>query len=612
MSNFQKEISKKYQSYIWTKGKLKNGCVSKDFKLHQTQNFLSDYFTPDNLGVKITRNNIDTIKEMEKIKPDLNQKGMILYHSVGAGKTCAAISIASNFDSQGYRILWVTRNSLRQVMYQNIFDQICHPAIKRKELKNSDRSKMAYFNRVTNHNWLRPISYRSFSNIAKKKSQLYRELVHKNGRVDPLRNTLIIVDESHNLSSTKPHGLSKLEKPIIADVKKLIYNSYEKSGNASCRLLLLSATPGLNGMMGLINLLNYLNPDKSSRLPEKQNDFAKKFLKKDLKDFNKTGRKKFHNLTKKYVSFLDRTKDYNMFAQKAFYNLEIQMTNPQRDNFEKCKKLKNKKIDCMKNAIVWNTTTRKTTYRFEHSNFDPKELKQISKSVATKFIKLLEKIKKLDNADKKPHKHVIFVDEPKYVKILTSFLKANGFDFVLEGITKKRGKSHVRSLALPELKKSKKNRFAIFTKGTIYQRNVSRKLVTKVNKLFNSRPDNIHGEKLRFLIIDKNYLEGVSFFDVKHFHILTEPNTEFEMEQLVGRVVRTCGHKGLPFGKKGWKINIYIYNSFHKKTNYDKLIKQAIEESLSKDEKKKVKIQNLIIKEMKDNAFDKLLTRAIH
>ena len=613
MSNYQKDLSKKHSKFKWEKKKLKNDCTSREFKLHKTQEFLTQYFTPSNLGIDP---NFIKIKEaIEKTKPVNGQKGMILYHSVGAGKTCAAISMADNFDSKNYTILWVTRNSLREVMYNDIFNGVCHPAIKGKNFK-SERSKMMF---LTKKGWFKPISYRSFSNLNKRKSQLYRDLINKNGKEDPLRNTLIIVDESHNLSSSKPHGLSKLEKPNIKDVKNLIYNSYEKSGDNSCRLLLLTATPGLNGMIGLINLLNYLNPVKKDRLPDNIKDFSKEYLNKELTGFNKKGKKKFQEITKKNVSFLNRTKDYNIFAKKDMKTIFSDISENQKKSFDKCTKDKNKKVECMKKTMIWNEK-KQNIYRFESSLFNDKKVKDISKSVATKFTKLVEKIAELDKKDLgefgKTFKHIIFVDEPKFVKILTSVLKANKFNFVFDPTTRKRGRNIVNTLGIKELKPKKNNKnFGIFTKGTLYKRNVSKKLISKVNKIFNERPINIYGNKLRFLIIDKNYLEGVSFFDVKYFHVLTEPNTKFEMEQLVGRVIRTCGHKGLPFDKKkGWIINVLIYNSEHKKNkvNYDKLIKKAVVDSLSKDERKKIKIQDLLIKEMEDNAFDKLLTQDIH
>jgi hypothetical protein len=41
-------------------------------------------------------------------------KGILLYHSVGTGKTCTAIAAATrNFEPADYTILWVTRTTLK-------------------------------------------------------------------------------------------------------------------------------------------------------------------------------------------------------------------------------------------------------------------------------------------------------------------------------------------------------------------------------------------------------------------------------------------------------------------------------------------------------------------
>ena len=614
MSDYQKEISEKYGTYTWSKKKLKDDCKNPKFELHNTQKFLTKYFSPDYLGA--SPKEVAKMDKLNLIKPRNIQKGMILYHSVGSGKTCAAISIAANFDVRDYNVLWVTRNSLKNVMYQNIFDQICHPRLEKDKIGKTDRQRMGYFNKVTNKRWFKPISYRTFSNLFRKKSKFYRELVAKNGKNDILKNTLVIVDEAHNFTSPKPKGMSKLERPNVTHIQSLINNSYKKSGENSVRLLLLTATPSLNGIIGLTNMLNLLIPDEKDKLPVEPKKFVKKFLTKDMSKFTKSGEKTFKNTTKKYVSFLDRTKDYNIFAKKDLKDEIVKLSQLQVDTIQKCEKTNNKKYSCMQRATIWNERAS-NVFRFEHPSFEPKLVKSKTNEVATKFDGLLKKIDNLDKADmkkeKKTYKHVIFVNEPKYVKFLTSVMKAHGFEFVYEPTTRQRGKNMVNTLKIKEKLSKKGKNFGIFTKGTIYKRAVPQKMVARVNKMFNKRPENIHGKNLRFIIIDKNYLEGVSFFDVKYFHILTKPFSTFEMKQLIGRVIRTCGHKGLPFKKnKGWLINIFIYRSHKDKKDYDKAIEDAKKESMNKDELMKMKIENVVVKEIEDNAFDKLLTKPIH
>ena len=63
---------------------------------------------------------------------------------------------------------------------------------------------------VSKH-WMNPISYKQFSNMLLQKNKIYDEMVNRNGKEDPLRKTLLIIDEAHKLYSP---GVAASEKPI--------------------------------------------------------------------------------------------------------------------------------------------------------------------------------------------------------------------------------------------------------------------------------------------------------------------------------------------------------------------------------------------------------------
>ena len=769
---FQKKIGKKFNKYKWKRERITNECKTESMKLNKTQKFLKEYFVPKR-----------------------SQKGLILYHSVGSGKTCAAIAMATNFEDAGYSIVWVTRNSIKNVIYQNLFgDFICHPKIDPSKLGDNPQKRFGHFNKVTNKAWLKPVSYRSFSNISKKKNKLYKELVKRNGERDPLKNTLVIIDEAHNFTTMKAIGFSKHESAKFVDIKNMIHDSYMKSGDDSVRLLLLSATPGLNGVTGALNMFNLLlNPD--NQLPTNTKSFSQQFLNKNLSEFSKEGRREFAKVSRKFVSFLDTTKDYTKFAKRVFetYNdplskdrskikeklqnarkmsqtdhckisnvnkelnnilklkgltseekqnmiqekLDINIADKRelkilfkdykkilkdcvrfndkklqenceknvKNNIEKGKKtlkeiakleaekckhdFKNKKqetieklkeklrknhlvteynqedalkrckekgmskeetIKCLKKVLLWNDTF-KQMYKFDSKKFDENKLNEILPIVSAKFYKLIKTIKELDKkdkcTDKKTYKHVIFLEDDKYMKILISVMFANDFKlaFKLKETERMRKNKKVKykslDLVIPSKPVSKrksnlpnlKNKvpktpkpkpynynFAVLTKTGIYQRHIGKNFATKIKNKFNERPDNIHGENIRFILMDKNFLEGISFFDVKYLHILTKPQTDFQLEQLVGRVIRRCGHKGLPMEKDGgWKVNVMLYQNYDKKHMvYDEIINDMeLEKELKDltDTEKTGRIGNIhrvITVEMENNAFDKKLTEKIH
>ena len=179
MSKFQLTISDKFKDLTWRKKNLRNECNDRRDKLefHNSQKFIQQFFKPDN-----------------------KQKGMLAFHGVGSGKTCTAVSAGAGFE-QDYQILWVTHFKLRNAMWKNIFGAMsCHPAIRDFEgnLPNNAAAKKRKFNKLSNKNWRAPMTYKQFSNALQKKNEIGKKLFKRDSR-DPLRKTLVIIDEAHNL-----------------------------------------------------------------------------------------------------------------------------------------------------------------------------------------------------------------------------------------------------------------------------------------------------------------------------------------------------------------------------------------------------------------------------
>lgn len=77
-------------------------------------------------------------------------------------------------------------------------------------------------------------------------------------------------------------------------------------------------------------------------------------------------------------------------------------------------------------------------------------------------------------------------------------------------------------------------------------------------------PDNANGEKARFLVLDKDFREGLSVYNTPYMHILDVPLTQAGLTQTMGRIARLCGSKGLHYDTKsgcGWQDKTYLYMS---------------------------------------------------
>jgi superfamily II DNA or RNA helicase len=240
---------------------------------------------------------------------------MLLWHSVGTGKTCTAIATAtSTFEKQGYTILWVTRTTLKNDIWKNMFDQVCHEIVKLKienegiviPSNNSDRMKLL------SKSWrVRPMSYKQFSNLVSKKNQIYETMVKINGKEDPLRKTLLIIDEAHKLYGGG--DLSSIETPDMVALHASLMNSYVMSGKESVKLLLMTATPIQTDPMELIKLVNLFKMP-NEQMPNNFDVFSEEYL-NDNGLFKPEGLHKFRNEITGYISYLNREKDARQFSQ---------------------------------------------------------------------------------------------------------------------------------------------------------------------------------------------------------------------------------------------------------------------------------------------------------
>jgi hypothetical protein len=275
--------------------------LSKIITFNPTQNFVSHFFTPAS-----------------------PYKGMLLWHSVGTGKTCTAIATAtSSFEREGYTILWVTRTTLKTDIWKNMFDQICHTIIadrvrKGLELPDDDSARK----RLLSKNWIQPMSYKQFSNLLAGENQIYEDLKKRNGAEDVVRKTLIIIDEAHKLYGG---DLKAAERPDMAVMEKFLANSYAKSGKDSARLLIMTATPFTNSPMELFKLINMCIEDKEEKIPDDIKKFKEAYMNEDDL-LSKSGAKKLANQLSGYISYLNREKDPTQFAQPIMIEVPVAMS----------------------------------------------------------------------------------------------------------------------------------------------------------------------------------------------------------------------------------------------------------------------------------------------
>ena len=128
-----------------------------------------------------------------------------------------------------------------------------------------------------------------------------------------------------------------------------------------------------------------------------------------------------------------------------------------------------------------------------------------------------------------------------------------------------------------------------------------------LNEIKISREDNNkYGKNIKVIIITRAASEGVDFKNIRQVHIVDPWYNMSRIEQIIGRAVRTCSHKSLPFIERN--VEIYLYATIFE-NNQDE-----VEENLESvdlylyrlSEEKAVKM-GVVSRILKQNSVDCLL-----
>lgn len=293
---FRRYINKVFSAYKYKPIKIENFCEKNEnaaaderiVKFTESQDFITNYFVPKHFA-----------------------KGILVWHSVGTGKTCTAISVKSFlFERLNYSVVWITRNTLKEDIWKNMYDKICDHIIREKVMNDKDASNLKSH---LSKRFLPPMSYRQFSNMLAGKNELAIRLQAINGKEDMLKNTLVIIDEAHKLYSK---DLVAMERPDMKLVETSLANS------PSCKVMLMTGTPIADDPMEFLKLMNLIM--KKDKFPVSFDQFQKEFLYNNM--FTPKGKTEFQNRVKGLISYLNRRFDPRQFAQPVFHNKPVALS----------------------------------------------------------------------------------------------------------------------------------------------------------------------------------------------------------------------------------------------------------------------------------------------
>ena len=575
--------------------------TGSDFQLLPQQKFLSNF-----------------------INPETPYTGLLIFHGTGVGKTCAAIQIAENFkeqvnkyDTKIYVVVsgpWMEQNFKDELFssctgdaYINKYND--YDNIPDAEMKRAKAMVNQYYEIITYKKLLRKVLGEKVRSESKKfirdeKGKIIRDVAVN--RITSLSNTLIIVDEAHNISDND-YGRA---------LKKIVHSSSSKN----LRLVLLTATPMRNYASDIIFLMNLIRPVNDPIIPEKI------FNKDSYNTYNVTikpgGLDYFKKMSKGYISYL-RGADPLTFALRndmgtinkkhQFIKLvkcylkgtqlktylalkEIYKNDPLAVSVLAASNIvlpdinkKNKLVPRFGNAGIdkLKLSLKKSTEQVMH------QLKKYNRTKDKNFMYLNDinrisgsifRIENLQNFSTKYYeaihninKNIVNVNEPGTsfvysrfigvgIHIFEEILNQNGYiDYFKKNETS--NLDNVRCFYCGVLKKNHDNIKHIYHPSTyisltgekdelddvdIDKRNI-------ISKVFNQE-NNSTGQFIKIILGSSVLTEGISMFNIKDIHILDAQFTLTKIDQIIGRGIRYCSHFSLMTEKNQIPVvNVYKY-----------------------------------------------------
>ena len=530
-------INKEFKKYKIEKSneKMEDYCLPKKFTYQPQQVFLPILLTSPQCPWTVNK----------------NIRGILIYHQIGAGKTCTAIKIAEEFKKKLNIVVVLPAaligNFMTELRSECTGDEYV-TLNERKTLKNLNIDKIN--NRIDKYYTI--YSYHKF--VA---------LIQEN-KIKKLNETLLIIDEVQNMISLNGTFYKSLEKVILAS-------------DESLKIILLSATPIFDKPLEIALTLNLLKRDDLFPIVK----FNHNFISIHNNNYKMKNIKLFRNQIKNLISY------YRGAPPQAYPKAEIKIVKCKMSTFQYKSYLtslssdNNYKRGSFKNVDILNLP--------QSFFLGPRMLSNIAfpnKSIGeTGFSSLTGDVLQMQN---------IGNYSIKFYKIMKRINDSDGPIFVYSNFKEIGGlKCFIIFLEYHGYKNYKgygegNKRFAIWSGDETHE------LKDEIKSIFNQKT-NINGSKIKIMLGSPSIKEGVSLLRVQQVHILEPYWNMSRMLQIMGRAVRFCSHKDVPKNKRYVKIYLYLATYSGEKT-----IDQYIL-SLAKQKNELIKSFEFA---MKESAFD--------
>jgi len=501
--------------------------------------------------------------------------GLLLYHGLGTGKTCSAITIAEQHrkylkQSGLSKKIYVLGNKNIKLNFKNQLFKETHLIKKHGEwtcascVGNAILLEMNPSGTTVTKEFL----VKKIESMIKKyyKFMGYLEFAsmvnkHKKEIGSMFENSMIIIDEVHNIKDDAEGATASKALDLITT-------------KTITKLLLLSATPMFNQSSEIIWLMNLLrNNDKREIMEESQ-------LFKDGVLLNED---EFMDYTRGYVSFVKGENPYTFpyrIYPPYFDDRSIQLPTLG---------IHGEPFDAIQSKVypVQMSDFQKEQYE---SIFNPESIgEELNNLTMGNLISLSGALNMTYPSEKGLSYMQVVDDKYKYYEKRERCFdpdKIHKYSAKIHSICREIEKSEGIVLVYTNLVKEGLIPMALALESMGYHRHPTRKnfMMTpaplkgnycvltgnpKISDedstlaLFNSN-ENKNGEKLKIILITKAASEGVDLKNIRQIHVMDPWWHLNRIEQVIGRGIRLCSHKALPFEKRN--AQIFLYVSVHGET----------------------------------------------
>jgi hypothetical protein len=528
--------------------KMEDFCLPKKFTLQPQQKFLGDLLTSDYSPWKV----------YEYIR------GILVFHQIGAGKTCTAISIAEKFKKK-LNIIIV----LPAALSGNFVSELRSECPGNEYLTKEERRKLKglklgdiQFEKIIKKSDERIKKYYTIYSYHKFVALIQEEKIKK------LNDSLLIIDEIQNMIS--------LNGTFYKSLKKVI-----DSSNNSLKIILLSATPMFDRPVEIALTLNLLKSDDLIPVTKFNQEYMQIKTTSKGTTYKAINMKDFRSKVKNLISY------YRGAPPQAYPNSEFKTVKCNMSEFQYKSYLTS--LSTEDNFIRGSFKGVDILNLPQNFFLGPRMISNVAfpnKSIGTVgFYSFKEQALQIQN---------IGEYSIKFLKIIKKINQADGPVFVYSNFKELGGiKCLVTFLEYHGWKNYKnfgegKKRFAIWSGDEPHH------VKDEIKYIFNQK-SNENGSKIKIMLGSPSIKEGVSLLRVQQVHILEPYWNMSRMLQIMGRAVRFCSHKDVPKSKRIVKIFLYLATYPGEKT---------IDQYIWSLAKKKNKLIEQFEIALKETAFD--------